>query len=42
MILCDPETRADWMACRKRGIGGSDAACVVGMNRYKTNVQLWE
>lgn len=42
MILCDPETRADWLACRKRGIGGSDAACVVGMNRYKTNVQLWE
>lgn len=27
---------------RKKGIGASDAACVLGRNPYKTNVELWE
>jgi len=34
--------RADWLAERKKGIGASDAAAIVGMNPYKTNTQLWE
>lgn len=42
MILYDPETRREWLSRRQGGIGGSDAACVVGLNKYKTNVQLWE
>ncbi|SMC38232.1 YqaJ viral recombinase family protein [Papillibacter cinnamivorans] len=32
----------NWLVARKTGIGGSDAAAIVGMNPYKTNVQLWE
>ncbi len=35
-------TREEWLLLRKKGIGASDASAVVGMNPYKTNVQLWE
>lgn len=34
--------RKQWLDERKNGIGGSDASSVVGMNPYKTNVELWE
>lgn len=34
--------RAKWLEARKNRIGGSDAACIVGMNPYRTNVELWE
>lgn len=35
-------TRDEWLETRKNYIGGSDASCIVGMNPYKTNVELWE
>lgn len=31
----------DWILARKNGIGGSDAAAILGFSPYKTNVQLW-
>lgn len=31
-----------WLKGRLDGIGGSDASAVVGMNPYKTNIQLFE
>lgn len=31
-----------WLEFRKKGIGGSDAAAILGLNPYKTNVQVWE
>lgn len=34
--------RAEWLEARKNRIGGSEAACIVGMNPYQTNVELWE
>lgn len=34
--------RAEWLEARKNRIGGSDAASIVGMNPYRTNVELWE
>lgn len=34
--------RTEWLAARKSYIGGSDAACIIGMNPWRTNVQLWE
>lgn len=34
--------RNEWLEGRKGRIGGSDAACIVGMNPYKTNIELWE
>lgn len=33
---------AAWLAGRMNGIGGSDASAVVGMNPYKTNIELFE
>lgn len=35
-------TREQWLQERKSGIGGSDAAAIIGLNPYKTNIQLWE
>lgn len=39
LILKD---RAEWLTERGRTIGGSDASAVVGLNPYKTNVELWQ
>lgn len=30
-----------WIKERQKGIGGSDAATILGLNPYKNNVQLW-
>ena len=37
-VLADREA---WLKNRSRGIGGSDISAVVGLNPYKTNVELW-
>ena len=34
--------RAAWLAERKNGIGGSDVAALLGLNPYKTPLDLWE
>lgn len=31
----------EWLKLRKNGIGGSDAAVVCGISRYKSTVELW-
>ena len=31
-----------WLKARNIRFGGSDAACILGKNPWKTNVQLWE
>jgi putative phage-type endonuclease len=36
--LKDAET---WKKERGKRIGGSDIACIIGMNQWKNNVQLW-
>lgn len=33
--------RDEWLAVRKTGIGGSDAAAAVGLNPYKSQLELW-
>ncbi|WP_186070807.1 YqaJ viral recombinase family protein [Burkholderia gladioli] len=33
--------REDWLTVRKSGIGGSDAAAAVGLNPYKSMLELW-
>lgn len=35
-------TRQEWLEERKKGIGGSDAATILGLNPYKSNIDLWE
>ncbi len=40
IIRYELDSREEWLHARK-GIGGSDAACLLGLSPYKTNVQLW-
>lgn len=35
------KTETDWLRARRSWIGGSDAACVIGRNPWKSNVDLW-
>ncbi len=37
----DAEDHEKWLEARTLGIGGSDAAVIMGMNRYKSPYQLW-
>ena len=34
-------SREDWLKART-GIGGSDASAIIGLNPYRSNVELWE
>ena len=42
-VIANTETMPymDWLEHRKAGIGGSDAAVVCGISRYKSPVELW-
>lgn len=40
--IFDFRDEQDWLRGRLRGIGGSDAAAIVGMNPYKSNIELFE
>jgi len=33
--------RREWLEARTKGIGGSDASVVLGLNKYKTPFELW-
>jgi len=33
--------RQDWLAARRRGLGGSDAAVLLGLDPYRTITDLW-
>lgn len=35
-------SRNEWLKVRESYIGGSDAACILGANPWKSNVELWE
>lgn len=32
----------EWLEMRKSGIGASDAAAILGLSNWKTNIELWE
>lgn len=36
-----PASREDWLEARKLGLGGSDIGAVVGLNPYKTPLDVW-
>jgi putative phage-type endonuclease len=36
------KSKKEWLDYRKKGIGGSDASSIIGLNPYKTNQELWE
>lgn len=33
--------RSEWLKLRQQGIGGSDAAAILGMNRWKSPIDVW-
>lgn len=35
------KNREEWLQNRFKGIGGSEASAIVGMNPYMTNIDLW-
>ena len=35
------KNREEWLKARKKFIGGSDISCILGLNPWKTNVQLF-
>lgn len=41
-IILENQDHASWLKARTYGIGGSDASAIVGMNPYKTNIDLFE
>ena len=36
------QPRIDWLKGRQTGIGGSEIAAIVGLNQYRTPMQVWE
>lgn len=41
MTVAEMADRDKWLELRKKGIGGSEAAIIVGMNPWKSAFQLW-
>lgn len=41
LIAAPDISREDWLAVRRRGIGGSDVSALVGLNKYKSPYVLW-
>ena len=35
-------SRDEWLEARKNYIGGSDASAILGLNPWKSNIELWE
>ena len=40
--IIENKDHAAWLMARTYGIGGSDASAILGMNPYKTNIDLFE
>jgi putative phage-type endonuclease len=41
LVKTNDLSRDDWLSVRKTGIGSSDAAAAVGLNPYKSQLELW-
>lgn len=41
VLLPTPESHIDWLLQRREGIGSSDCAAVIGLDRYETALGLW-
>lgn len=42
MSIIIPKNHEEWLHERQNGIGASDAGTIIGVNPWKTNVQLWQ
>ena len=34
-------SKEEWLNWRKKGIGGSDVSCLLGINKWKSEIELW-
>lgn len=41
LVKTNDLSREDWLKVRRNGIGSSDAAAAVGLNPYKSQLELW-
>ena len=41
MSITIPQTEAEWLQVRMNGIGGSEAAAIIGKSPWCSNVELW-
>ena len=41
MSITIPQTEAEWLQLRMNGIGGSEAAAIIGKSPWCSNVELW-
>ena len=41
-MIVIPRTHEEWLQERKKGLGASDAGTIIGVNKWKTNVDLWK
>jgi putative phage-type endonuclease len=41
LVKTNTLSRGEWLAVRQQGIGSSDAAASVGLNPYKSQLELW-
>lgn len=41
MSVIIPKTHDEWLRERRNGLGASDAGSIIGVNPWKSNVQLW-
>ncbi len=39
--LIRAESNEDWLEIRKLGVGGSDVASIMGLNQYKSPIEVW-
>lgn len=40
-IIVLPESHGEWLEARKTGLGASDAGTIIGVNKWKSNVDLF-
>jgi putative phage-type endonuclease len=41
LLIETPSNREEWLVKRHEGIGGSEAAAILGLSPYKSNEELW-
>ena len=41
-MIVIPRTHEEWIQERKKGLGASDAGTIIGVNKWKSNVELWQ
>ena len=41
LVETDNISKEEWLRYRKQGIGGSDVSCILGINKWKSEIELW-